>query len=473
VFKQNNITLTILGGGQEIGANSYLLDWRGTRIVLDCGLNITKAGFDALPNFDILGKLGIDAAIVTHAHIDHVGSLPILIDNYLPRGRKVHVTVPSRRLIPLMLSDSAKMQDNLHLPAEDHFYEWCLDRESLDSIFSGRNAFAAHNYGEKFRLAPDLYASFFPSGHILGAAGVIISDGKHTFVYTGDISKHHQTIHPGCILPAVSSTDFLLIESTRGSVESDPNKDRPGQLNSLAEEITATLDREGHVLLPSFALGKTQELIITLSNMKENGLIPKGTPVLYHHGLTTAVNKVYSQFFEYLNGFDPETLRSSCRKVTAFTNGDEFKSASELTHVPSIFVFTSGMVSRGSPSARLAEELIRSEENGIFFTSYIAPEEFGYDLATAETGDYVQPNIKSTLQVKVSCSHRRRFSLSSHAMRDDLLRIADHFNPRVAVWVHGEPLSTQWLSENFSERHPRALSLQPVTGETLEIAGSI
>ncbi len=381
VSKQNSITLTILGGGEEIGANSYLLDWKGIRIVLDCGLDVTKAGFEALPNLDALGKLGIDVAIVSHAHIDHVGSLPILIDTFLPRGRRVHVTVPSRRLIPLMLSDSAKMQENLFLPAEDHFYEWCLDRESVASIFSGRNFFAAHNYGEKFRLARDLFASFFPSGHILGAAGVIISDGEHTLVYTGDISKHSQTIHPGCILPAVSDTDFLLIESTRGSVESDPNRDRRGQLRLLAEEITATLSRGGHVLLPSFALGKTQELIITLANMKTDGLIPANVPVLYHQGLTTAVNKIYGVFSQYLTGFDAEIFRSACRKVTAFTNGDEFKSSWELTGVPSIFVFTSGMVSRGSPSARLAEELIQSENNGIFFTSYIAPDEFGYDLA--------------------------------------------------------------------------------------------
>ncbi|MBI5251439.1 MAG: MBL fold metallo-hydrolase [Desulfomonile tiedjei] len=467
--KQNSITLTILGGGKEIGANSYLLDWKGTRIVLDCGLDITKGGFETLPNFDILGKLEVDAAIISHSHIDHVGSLPILIDTYLQRGHRVHVTVPSRRLIPLMLADSAKMQENVYLPAEDHYYEWCLDRESVASMFYRRNVFAAHNYGEKFRLSPDLYASFFPSGHILGAAGIVISDGKHTFIYTGDICKHDQTIHPGCMLPTVSDTDFLLIESTRGSVESDPNRDRPGQLRLLAAEITETLNRGGHALLPSFALGKTQELIITLANMKMDGFIPAGAPVLYHQGLTTAVNKVYNTFSEFLTGFDPAIFRTACRKVTAFTNGDEFRSAWELTDRPSIFVFTSGMASRGSPSARLAEELIQTENSGIFFTSYIAPEEFGYELATVETGDYVQPDLKSDRRVKVNCRHRRRFSLSSHSMRDDLLQIADHFNPKVSVWVHGEPSSTQWLSTGFSGHHPEAVSLQPVSGETIDL----
>lgn len=466
---ENNIALTILGGGQEIGANCYLLEWKGRRIVLDCGLDITKEGFEALPDFEALDKLGIDAAIVSHSHIDHVGSLPILIDTYLPKGRSVHVTVPSRRLIPLMLADSAKMQERVYLPPEDHFYEWCLDRESVASIFSRKNAFAAHGYGEKFRLVPEIYASFFPSGHILGAAGVVISDGDSTFVYTGDICKHDQTIHPGCILPRVSSVDFLLIESTRGSVESDPNKDRGGQLRLLAAEITDTLHRGGHVLMPSFALGKTQELIITLANMKRDGSIPANAPVLYHHGLTTAVNMAYDSFSEYLAGFDSQVLRSACRKVTAFTDGDEFLSSWELTDVPSIFVFTSGMVSRGSPSARLAEELIQSEKNGIFFTSYIAPEEFGYELATVATGDYVRPDLKSSRRVKVVCPHRRSFSLSSHSMRDDLLQIADHFNPRVAVWVHGEPSSTQWLSASFAERHAEAWSVQPANGETIDL----
>lgn len=467
--KRNNISLTVLGGGKEIGANCYLLEWKGHRIILDCGLNIAKAGFEALPDFDILGKMGIDAAIVSHAHIDHVGSLPILIDTFLPRGRRVHLTVPSTKLVPLMLADSAKMQENVYIPAEDRFYEWCLDRESVAAIFSHRNVFAPHDFGEKFRLTSDLFASFFPSGHILGAAGVIISDGDHTFVYTGDIAKHNQTIHPGCMLPKVSGTDFLLIESTRGSVASDPNRDRPGQLRSLASEITATLDRGGHVLLPSFALGKTQELIIILAHMKRDGLIPRDAPVLYHHGLTTAVNKVYDTFSEYLDAFNPQILRSGCRKVVAFTDDNGFRGAWELTRVPSIFVFTSGMVSRGSPSARLAEELIQSEKNGIFFTSYIAPEEFGHEIAAAATGDYVRPDLKSQRRIQVVCPHRLRFSLSSHAMRDDLLAIADHFDPRVALWVHGEPSSTEWLRAAFAANHPGAQSVEPCNGETIDL----
>jgi Cft2 family RNA processing exonuclease len=462
------ISITVLGGGREIGANSYLLDWKGSRILLDCGLDVTKKGYEALPRFDVLGKRGVDAVVITHAHIDHVGSLPIIMDAYLRRGRRVHVTVPSKKLIPLMLMDSAKMQACPRGQGEDYPYEWCLDRQSVSNMLATRSVFAAHAFGEKFRIADGLFGSFFSSGHILGSAGVVLWDGGHSLVYTGDIAKHKQTIHDGCTLPDFADDiDFLLIESTRGSIESDPNNDRKAETIALAGEIKDTLQRNGHVLLPSFALGKTQELIVLLESMKWDGLIPVDTPVLYHHGLSSAINKVYEMYPEYLNGYDPKIISIASHRVTAFNYNDEFKTARELTRVPSIFVFTSGMLSRGSPSARLAEELVQSDKNGIFFTSYVAPEEFGYEVAGAATGDFLQPDLKSDRRIRVICPHRRRFSLSSHATREDLLSIADDFNPRVALWVHGEPDSTEWLSNSFSERHPEALSLQPVTEEKI------
>jgi cleavage and polyadenylation specificity factor subunit 3 len=461
------ITLTILGGGQEIGANCYLLEWGDYRIVLDSGLNIAKQGFEALPLFDLLQNQGVDCAIISHSHVDHVGSLPILVNSFFPESTGIFVTPPSKELIPIMLMDSAKKQENLRIP-DDRSFQWTLDRISVTELLTYDGLFESRDFFKKFELVPGLQAYFFPAGHILGAAGVVITDFESTFVYTGDICGHEQTIHKACQLPDVESVDFLLIESTRGSIEAPPDN-RQREYLRLAGEIRATLDRGGHVLIPGFALGKSQDLFITILQMKLEGLIPPAVPVFYHKGLTWFINRKYSRFTRYLQGLKPQDLEQAAIRINAFGDDDHFKRIRQLTNVPSIFVFTSGMVSRGSPSARLAEEIVQSEKNSLLFTSYLAPEEFGYELFNVETGGEVQPHLKNPYPITVRCPHRMRFSLSSHSERAELLDIADHFDPDLAIWVHGEPESTEWLCDRWNERNPSKKALRPVNGETLEL----
>ncbi len=463
----DKINLTVLGGGREIGANCYLISWGRYRIILDCGFDVTRIGYDAVPKFELLNG-DVDAAIITHAHIDHSGSLPILLDNYLFKQNRVFVTPPSRDLIPIMLMDSSKKQDRTPLMENTkHSFRWSLDRVSVGDLMSREGVFAVRKFNEPFEVVPGISGLFFPAGHILGSAGVVLSDGRYTVVYTGDVATVDQASIKACEPPNFDKVDCLLIESTRGSIETPEGLTRRSEYTRLAKEIQATLDRKGHVLMPSFALGKSQELMVMLSKMKRQGLIDVEAPVFHHKGLTDFITKKYMKLLDYLNGVTEESLNETSERVNAFNEDDTFKPIAEMTDKPSIFVFTSGMVSKGSPSARLAEEIISSENNSILFTGYLAPEEFGYELAEAETGDFLEPERKRHRKVQVVCPHRYRFALSSHSDRNDLLGLANHFNPDRTIWIHGEATSTEWLSQAWSEQNARKITLQPSTGETI------
>jgi predicted metal-dependent RNase len=113
---------------------------------------------------------------------------------------------------------------------------------------------------------------------------------------------------------------------------------------------------------------------------------------------------------------------------------------------------------------------VQDEINSILFTGYIDPNELGYQLANAPTGAFVCFDSEKEGCIKIQCSERHKFSLSSHSERDDLLAIADHFDPHIALWVHGEETSTKWLSQNFAKRHPKTVHYEPSTGQKIVLS---
>ena len=462
-----DIKLKILGGGREIGANCYLLEWGEYKIMLDCGLDPRKRGYGAIPALDILRNDEVDAVIISHAHSDHIGSLPFLIMNYCKLNARVYMSIPCRELIPHMLLESVKVVERERIPKEEqYYYHQFFDRYLVKDLKKQNSIFDAREFGIWFELLPGLTAMFFPSGHILGSAGVVITDGHYTFVYTGDLSISDNMIHPGCRLPDLEKVDCLVIESTHGSTMA-PQTDPDEEIRRLASEISATIERGGHVLIPAFGLGRTQELAVILSKMKKEGLIPD-VPVFYHAGMTAGVNMLYDKFSKYLVNMEETRLSECFEMINAYeAESGKFKPVSNLSRKPAIFLFTSGMMNRKSPSAMLAAQLIKSEKHGIFFCGYIAPNDLGYELANVKTGQSVCVDLDNNLWVKVVCPHIDKFSFSGHAERDELIKISSHFNPSLSIWVHGDPSSTEWLARKYRENNPAAFSYAPGNRETI------
>lgn len=448
-MKDDDIILTCLGGGKEIGANGYLLEWRGANIVLDCGMNPRKAGFEALPAFDLLHDKEIHAVVLSHAHLDHIGSITFLAENYLGLGARIFLTPPTASLVPVMSLDTVKQLERNRIPMEDrYYYHHYFEREivrDLDTYFSKQN------YGQPFEIHEGLSCTFFPAGHILGSAGAVISDGTYTLVYTGDICLNDQTLLKGCALPENVQADCLLIESTYGSNDTDLETNYQKEFNRLAREIRKTIDRKGHVLMPSFALGKAQNLVVMLNRMKTSGLIQAEVPIYVHMGSTVEISRIYDGHREYLKESEHGGISSRCLALNGYRSSEGFLKAEELSKQPGIFVFTSGMMNRGSPSAHLAGDLIQHPENGIFFTGYVAPNDLGYEVLNSKPGQRVCVDLERHVWVPIKCRNVKKFSFSAHAHRDHLIQTANHFRSRLTVWVHGDVASTERMAWEYGK----------------------
>ncbi|MEW6259565.1 MAG: MBL fold metallo-hydrolase [Thermodesulfobacteriota bacterium] len=431
-----NISLCILGGGREIGANSYLLRWGDYQILLDAGFNPAKIGYDALPHLDLIDNDGLDAIIITHAHLDHIGSLPYIVNHHFKIGAKIFMTEPTAALIPIMLMETVKALERESILRENqyfyhHYFDRSIVREYLQSYFEVRYI------DVPFEVLPGISCQFFHAGHILGAVGVILRDKDTTIVYTGDFGTEGQEWIEGCHIPNGVKADCLIIEGTHGGDDESGNKAREEEITRLRNRIAERLNNGGHVLIPSFALGRTQEMLALLDKWMTEGSIPSETPVMIHSGITGSINEIYTRY-DGRQGPHRRALGSICNIVNGYLPSGSFASTDSLSDRPTVFVFTSGMMARRTPSARLAEELIQDERNGIYFVGYVAPGDLGYELLNAKPGDKVCTDIHQNDWVEIRTPNIERFSLSAHAGFRDLLRVSKEYDPSLVLWVHGD-----------------------------------
>ncbi len=251
-------------------------------------------GYDALPALDMLYQTQIHAIVLTHAHLDHIGSPAFVVHNYLAPGGQIYMTDPTAELIPLMSMESVKQLERNRIPPENRYhYHLYFDRRNVQGL---RRYFSPRQPDHAFEIAPGITGRFFSAGHILGSAGICLEDGQYSLVYTGDIAKISMETLSGCKIPEKIRADCLMIESTHGASELPHTDDFEAEYDRLAHAIGATLKGSGHAMIPCFALGRSQELIRLVARMKAGKRIPEDTPVLIHRGSAEQVNRIYDRF---------------------------------------------------------------------------------------------------------------------------------------------------------------------------------
>ena len=433
-----------IGGADEIGANSYYLNIFGTGIVLDCGIHPRKIGTDSLPNFDLIDELPVDFVFISHAHQDHIGSLPYLIKKF-PHA-VVYSTWQTKEIAELTLHNSVKIMKE-RMSDTDQLIPYTHDE--IDLLVQSIRPF---DYNETFSLRGlrheidgAIKVTFFDAGHILGSAGILLEHQDKKIFYTGDINLSEQEIMNGAILPKCK-IDVLITESTYAGTASQPNKTWKTETKRLASSINKIVSNGGSVLIPVFALGKTQEILMTIHNMIQAGLIAD-TP-LFAGGISKKISRRYdyNKYKVKRNYVDTELTD------IPFTDLYETDVLTEMRRKPVIALASSGMMLERTMSFDLAREWIRYKQNAIFIVGYMDPDTPGYKIEIAKQGDEIIFNENLT-PVKVNCTVKR-FTFPSHTRREELLQIAAQLSPDRVIIVHGENASVDWLGMNILSKHP-------------------
>ena len=450
------VNLCALGGGGEVGANCFELSFGGHQILLDCGTHPKKEGECSLPAFDLLTRTP-EAYIITHAHVDHCGAVPWLARMY--PGVHGYATLPTARIMDRMLHNSVSVMETI--AKERGIAEYPLFEHS-DVGYALRFLETAE-YREPFYLrTPDpVEVQFIEAGHVLGAASVLIRLPEHTIFYTGDICKRPQALVGG-YKPLDKSTqvDTLIIESTQGASNDESYRSYRDEIEHLGDAVRGVLLGGGSVLIPSFALGRTQEMVNILADLQERGVIPQ-VPI-HTAGLGRAIYELYSQFSNHLM---PHAV---LRPLDQFERlGDVWNPSvvERLLRQPSIIVATSGMMVENTPSALVAQQMVQQSHHGIFFVGYLDQDTLGHKLLHAPAGTPLQYELNRPPVEKV-LENIRQFRFSAHATRSELAAVVDRINPKNVVYIHGDPNALDWMEQHTGGGRQ---TFVPAIGQTITI----
>src|SRR5436190_4383322 len=257
----------------DIGASSWFLDIEGHGLLMDAGIHPKREGRDALPRFDLVKNLECDAIAISHCHHDHVGSLPVAM-RYFPQSH-VLMTDLSYFLVERVLHNSVnvmkRQRDELGIKEYPLFSHDELD--DIAPLFQGFKYnrevdWAAFPKTRAGFLSPTL--EFYDAGHALGSAGIMVRGQKEMLFYTGDVCFHDQTILRKARFEDVKA-DVLIMETTRGNRTLPPGFSRESEIERLSQSIQRVLERGGSVLIPTFALGRTQEILALLAILMREG----------------------------------------------------------------------------------------------------------------------------------------------------------------------------------------------------------
>ena len=415
VIRERHLRVRPLGGATEIGGSCLLVEAGRTRLLIDAGL---RPGDPALPPRDIEQALstGVDAVVVTHAHIDHCGYVPALAGR-LP-GLRILATPETAQLMPRMWADSLKLMGE----RERVNRRWGLVSESLYGREADEEATRRCEevpFGIP-RAIGDLTIELFPAGHILGAAGVVIRAGEQRVVVTGDISGFRQESVDGYSIPdSALDADLLVMESTCCI---EDHSSRETRVNDLVRAVEEVYSAGGRVLIPAFALGRAQEIALILKRHLSH------VPVLVD-GMAADI----TASFEHITIDRMAPLRILGGNVARARHPDDlqvFKSG--------VVISTSGMLS-GGPAVEWATRILPDARSALFLSGYQDEESGGAKLLrlVEEQASHLVLNVRGEERRVPLRARVEMMRLSAHADRRGLLDIADEVGAREVMLVHG------------------------------------
>ncbi|MGA2053191.1 MAG: MBL fold metallo-hydrolase, partial [Opitutales bacterium] len=357
--------LTDLNSAHDIGANSLLVELGPFRFLFDCGLHPKKVGLPALPDLRQLERAPLDFFVVTHSHLDHGGSLPVAL-RYQPSA-PVLVSPPTESLLPRMLRNSCNVM--MRQREELNLSEYPLFTFSEIERLEGRlQAVPFHRPRIFEKNGQQLEVTFFPAGHVAGAAGLRIVYNRRRIFFTGDVLFSDQLTLAGAKFPD-EPFDTLVTETTRGLTPRNPAVTRVSERARFLAAVEETLAAGGTVLVPVFALGRMQEILALLHQGRRAGRL-RDVPI-YASGLGLDL----VDYFDTLSKkYEHIRFRRNVMRELGVQPLRQNLTPGREPGQRGIFVLSSGMMVENTPSYALAASLLARPANGVFFVGYCDPE---------------------------------------------------------------------------------------------------
>lgn len=432
--------ITFLGGAGTVTGSKFLVEAGRTRVLIDCGLfqgvkSLRNLNWRALP----VPVNSFDAVVLTHAHIDHSGYLPVVVRDGF-RG-PVFCTPPTVDLCGILLPDSGHLQEEEARFANRHGFSRhhpALPLYNEEDALRATKQLLARKLEEPFEVK-DLTLRFQRAGHILGAASVHVSDGKSSVLFSGDLGRQDDLLIPPPVPPAAA--DVIVMESTYGD-EDHPERD---PIEALAEIVQRTTDRDGVLLISSFAVGRAQNLLFALHRIFGEGRARR-VAVVVDSPMARDVTDLYLEYHDY-HRLSEDLCRNVCSEAS-FTNSVEDSKRLNHRRGPLIIISASGMLSGGRVLHHL-ERLAPNPANTILLPGFQSPGTRGADLVAGVRAIKVHGEY-----VRVEAEVVQLGLLSAHADRGELMnwvKAADPA-PREVLLVHGERLAADHLRRAIEEK---------------------
>lgn len=419
--------IQFLGAAQTVTGSKYLLNLGNSRILVDCGL---YQGFKEyrLRNWGPLpcSPKDIDCVLLTHAHIDHTGYLPLLIKNGF--HGPVYSSKGTRDLCNILLPDSGYLQEEEANFANRHGYSKHHPALPLYTQLDAQNAmqyFKPVEYGEKLLLNNQLSVRFLPAGHIIGASLVEITYKGSTIVFSGDLGRPHDVIMKPPTL--IKSANYLIIESTYG----DRLHDNLSPTSKLAEIINKTVARGGSVIIPSFAVGRAQSLLYLISRLKKENKIPN-IPVFLDSPMAIKATEIFNVHKQDHHLSPSEIIEFN--ELATYVNTVEDSKRIDNYSYPIIIISASGMATGGRVLHHI-KLFANNSRNTILFAGYQAPGTRGDRIVKGEKAVKIH-GVMVPIEAEVDMLD----NVSAHADYNEILSWLSHFenSPKKVFITHGE-----------------------------------
>ncbi|RXZ79869.1 MBL fold metallo-hydrolase [Paenibacillaceae bacterium] len=430
--------ITALGGGSEVGASCLHVELNGVRLLVDAGMRMHH--HDPMPAVGMLEELGgIDAIVVTHAHADHIGALPFVQAMY-PEA-PIYATFPTIDLMRIMMKDSYRiLEARCRLEQRLPPYTEEQMQQMLGKVLAFPSSGQLNIKGVEISL--------YRAGHILGAVMFGMVGGGERLLLTGDLSFRAGRTIPGAKVPYDFRPDVVVMESTYGN---RAHVDRSMEEKRLAEHVAEVVAAGGFALVPAFALGRSQEILLILQDYMDKGLIPSFP--IYVDGMVTPICRIYRSYPQYLKGPVAHRIRQNhdvfltegrCIAVRDVQHREQL-----LQGKPGAIVASSGMLIGGA-SQWYAERLIENSSNAIFITGYQDEESPGRKLLALAEGKEQTLELNGVIH-QVAC-RVDKYALSAHADAMEMTRFIEQLAPAHTLLVHGDDDARSQLAQRLDHR---------------------